>query len=90
MDKRTDFQGRFHILDRILQRKFKCALQASGIIKKAGVHALRHSFATHLLESGTDIRTIQELLGHSKIETTERYTHVVKNRFKGIKSPLDI
>jgi site-specific recombinase XerD len=67
----------------------KRALKDVGITKRAGPHTLRHSFATHLLESGYDIRTIQELLGHSDVKTTMIYTHVMKKGGRGIKSPLD-
>lgn len=72
-----------------LQQVFRRALAQSGINKEATLHSLRHSFATHLLEQGTDIRYIQVLLGHNSSRTTERYTHVTKKGFENIKSPLD-
>jgi site-specific recombinase XerD len=72
-----------------LQKAFKQAVNRSGIVKRATVHTLRHSFATHLVEKGYDIRTVQELLGHADVSTTMIYTHVaVKNKL-GVASPLD-
>jgi len=68
---------------------YKRSLIKSGIQKKVTIHTLRHSFATHLLEHGTDIRYIQELLGHKKLETTQIYTHVTKPSLQNLKSPLD-
>lgn len=65
-------------------------MRISGITKHASVHTLRHSFATHLLENGYDIRTIQELLGHSNLQTTMIYTHVASKNMLGVKSPLDM
>lgn len=77
------------LTERSLQKMFFQALKKSGIKKRATCHSLRHSFATHLLESGTDIRYIQELLGHKKIETTQIYMKVTSQSLKNIKSPLD-
>lgn len=75
---------------RTIQKVFSKALIVSGVKKKATCHSLRHSFATHLLENGTDIRYIQELLGHRKLETTQIYTKVANNRLKYIQNPLDL
>jgi integrase/recombinase XerD len=72
-----------------LQKIFMRALAQSGVRKDASLHTLRYSFATHLLESGTDLRYIQALLGHSSSKTTEIYTHVTRKGFENIKSPLD-
>jgi len=77
------------LTERSAQKVFAQALNDSGIKKQAGCHSLRHSFAAHLLEYGTDIRYIQELLGHKRIETTQIYTKVANNNLRGIKSPLD-
>jgi site-specific recombinase XerD len=78
-----------HLATRSAQHIFEDALKEAKVLKDASIHSLRHSFATHLLESGTDIRYIQELLGHSSIRTTERYTHVARRKFLAITSPLD-
>ena len=80
---------RHHIMPNTFQKQFKRAVMESEIVKHATVHTLRHSFATHLLEKGTDIRTVQELLGHSSVQTTMIYTHVAKKNILGVKSPLD-
>ena len=74
----------------VLQRAMKKAVDKSGIIKRATVHTLRHSFATHLLKSGYDIRTIQNLLGHKDVNTTMIYTHVLNSGPQGVKSPAEI
>jgi integron integrase len=80
---------RYHLHDSAVQKEFKKALLKSGINKTAGCRSLRHSFATHLLENGYDIRTVQELLGHLDIKTTMLYTHVMQKRKISVKSPLD-
>lgn len=78
-----------HITARTIQRFFEVACEAAGITKDVSFHTLRHSFATHLLENGTDVRYIQSLLGHTDTKTTMRYTHVSKLYIGGIQSPLD-
>jgi integrase len=88
-DRRTGEIHRFYSPGSALQKAMKRALKDLGITKRAGPHALRHSFATHLLESGYDIRTIQELLGHSDVKTTMIYTHAMQKGARGIKSRLD-
>jgi len=77
------------LTERSVQKAFAAALKKSGVKKCASCHSLRHSFATHLLEAGTNIRYIQELLGHARLETTQVYTKVAANNLKNIKSPLD-
>jgi len=81
---------RHHMDEKAIQRSMKQALRRVGITKLASPHTLRHSFATHMLENGYDIRTVQELLGHSDVKTTMIYTHVLNRGGRGVKSPLDI
>jgi len=83
------WEGRSHYSERSVQSIFKRALRKAGIRKDVGIHSLRHSFATHLLEAGTDLRFIQELLGHRSSKTTEIYTHVSSRTLGKILSPLD-
>jgi site-specific recombinase XerD len=79
----------YHVHPRTLQRTVQQALHRAGVAKPAGCHTFRHCFATHLLESGSDIRTVQELLGHSDVKTTMIYTHVLNRGGNAVKSPLD-
>lgn len=89
VDPRSGVERRHHLFEERLQRALKKAVAAAGIVKPVSVHTLRHSFATHLLHSGTDIRTVQELLGHSDVSTTMIYTHVLKVAAGAMASPLD-
>jgi len=81
---------RHHVMESTLQKAVKRAVTKAGIYKKASCHTLRHSFATHLLENGTNIRIVQELMGHNDVKTTEIYTHVMKKEIDSVKSPLDL
>ncbi len=89
IDPRGNIVRRHHVHPALLQKAFKVAVGKAGITKPASVHTLRHSFATHLLERGYDIRTIQELLGHRNLQTTMIYTHVASKNILGVISPLD-
>jgi integron integrase len=86
---RTGVERRHHLFDQTFQRDFKRAVQAAGITRPATPHTLRHAFATHLLQAGTDIRSVQKLLGHSDVSTTMIYTHVLEVAGGAVRSPLD-
>jgi integron integrase len=89
VDPRSGIVRRHHLGERSLQGAVKDAVRATGIVKPASCHTFRHCFATHLLEDGYDIRTVQELLGHKDVKTTMIYTHVLNRGGRGVRSPLD-
>jgi len=88
-DPRSGQQRRHHLSDKAVKKAVKLAVQQARITKNGSCHTLRHSFATHLLESGYDIRTVQELLGHKDVKTTMVYTHVLNRGGRGVLSPID-
>jgi integron integrase len=89
VDPRSGTRRRHHLDERVFQKAFREAVRKAGIVKPATCHTLRHSFATHLLRDGYDIRTVQELLGHRSVKTTMIYTHVLNRGGRGVLSPLD-
>jgi integron integrase len=90
VDPRGGKTMRHHVLESGLQKAVKVAVRKAGITKRVGCHTMRHSYATHLLENGINIRMVQELMGHADVKTTEIYTHVMNKDLDAVKSPLDL
>ena len=88
-DPRDGRRKRHHLHETVIQRAVAQAARQAGVVKHVTPHVFRHAFATHLLEDGYDIRTVQELLGHASVETTMIYTHVLNRGGRGVRSPLD-
>ena len=88
-DPRWGPPSRFHLHEPVVQKRIAAAVRGAGLAKRVGPHTLRHSFATHLLEDGYDIRTVQELLGHRDVSTTMVYTHVLQRGALAVQSPAD-
>jgi len=88
-DPRSGACRRHHLHEQVMQRAVREAVRRTGIAKPASCHTFRHSFATHLLENGYDIRTVQQLLGHKDVTTTQIYTHVMRKGAGAVRSPLD-
>ena len=88
-NERTGEQGRHHVHESVVQKAVTQAVRDAGLTKRATCHTFRHSFATHLLADGHDIRTVQELMGHKDVKTTMIYTHVLNRVGKGVRSPVD-
>jgi integron integrase len=89
-DPATGIRHRHHLHESVIQRAVQVAARQAGIARRVSCHTFRHSFATHLLADGYDIRTVQELLGHSDVRTTMIYTHVLNRGARGVRSPLDL
>lgn len=90
VNKETGEEGRWHLDVSLMQKAFGGALRRAHVFKHAGPHNLRHTFATHLLESGRDVKIVQELMGHKDLKTTQEYLHVAKSRFRNVVSPADL